>query len=33
MEQADDSAGDIGGLARAIGDEWVEALRVAGPRL
>jgi hypothetical protein len=32
MEQADDSAGDIGGLARAIGDEWVEALRVAGPR-
>lgn len=32
MEQADDSGGDIGGLARAIGDEWVEALRAAGPR-
>ncbi len=32
MAQADDSDGDIGGLARAIGDEWVEALRAAGPR-
>ena len=32
MEQADDSGGDIGGLARAVGDEWVEALRAAGPR-
>lgn len=32
MEQADDSGGDIGGLARAIGDEWVEALRAAGAR-
>lgn len=32
MEQADDSGGDIGSLARAIGDEWVAALRAAGPR-
>ena len=32
MEQADDSGGDIGGLARAVGDEWVETLRAAGPR-
>lgn len=32
MEQVDDSGGDIGGRARAIGDEWVEALRAAGPR-
>lgn len=32
MERADDSNGDIGGLVRAIGDEWVEALRAAGAR-
>ncbi len=32
MEQADDSDGDIGGLVRAIGDEWLEALRTAGAR-
>jgi len=32
MEQADDSDGDIGDLVRAIGDEWVEALRAVGAR-
>ncbi|MGY4828505.1 SWIM zinc finger family protein [Sphaerotilaceae bacterium SBD11-9] len=32
MEQADDSGGGIGELVRAIGDEWVEALRAVGAR-